>query len=108
MPNSVAKPDKGENRPNVTVRYLVVRKVEGNRSTVVEPEAFIGLDRARLAAFSHALDGSIQKQGLTGRVTLERIQYASGKGIGRALVDPIDERLAFRVLNDMRLSTPIA
>jgi hypothetical protein len=93
------------------VRYEVHREREDSwqgKQTVPRPpiiEKFYGLDRARLAALGHALDGPSQKGGITGVVRVyQKLYSAGGDRLGRQdLIDVIDERVAFRLLNELRL-----
>ena len=67
-------------------------------------ETFAGLDRARLAALRYALDGPTSTgDRLTGRVEIHRVFYVAGKRVGKSLVDVLDERVAFRLLNEVDL-----
>lgn len=67
-------------------------------------ESFHGLDRARLAAFAHALDGPDgPDKTVTGVVEIYRVRLSGEKVITQDLVDVIDERVAFRLLNDIEL-----
>ena len=69
------------------------------RASVVE--TFAGLDRARLAALGYALDGPISTgDRLTGRVEIHRVFYVAGKRVNKSLVDVLDERVLFRLLNE--------
>lgn len=72
------------------------------RSSIVEE--FAGLDRARLAALGYALDGPSSKgDRFTGRVEVHQLFLVSGKVVNRSIVDVLDERVAFRMLNELAL-----
>jgi hypothetical protein len=96
-----------------TVRYEVHREREDTcegRQTVPRPpivEEFLGLDRARIAALGYALDGPAQDGNLTGVVRIVLKLYSHGHGDRRLdrqeLIDVIDERVACRLLNEVRL-----
>ena len=90
-----------------SVRYEVHRERERGRAGVVPPptiEIFLGLDRARLSALSNALNGpSHTGYKYSGTVRVFEIFYRGSCEFKRALVDVIDERVASRVLNEVRL-----
>lgn len=69
-----------------------------------------GLDRARLAALGYALDGARvsgpEDELFTGLVFIYRVMLIGEQELHRELVDVIDERVAFRVLNDLDLPRP--
>ena len=72
------------------------------RSPVVEK--FLGLDRARLAALSRALDGpTVTGDRFTGIVRVFRVLYRGERPSPPTLIDEIDERVASRLLNEVRL-----
>lgn len=87
--------------------YEVRRGLEPGKRGVVRPplvEEFRGLDRARLAALGYALDGpSTTGQRFTGTISIYRVSSIGGRRINSELVDVIDERVAFRVLNELTL-----
>lgn len=67
-------------------------------------EEYPGLDRARLAAFAHALDGpSYSGENFSGTVTINQVFYLGQRRLRTELIDVIDERVAFRVLNELTL-----
>lgn len=88
-------------------RYEVRRDcAPGLRGSARPPivEEFLALDRARLAAFGYALDGATHTgERLTGELSIVRVAYVSGARVMEEEVDRLDERVAFRVLNDLRL-----
>jgi len=90
-----------------TVRYEVHRMSEpGTIGSARAPiiEEFYGLDRARLAALGYALDGpKPNRERVSGNVRIFQIFYFSGKPGQPELIDEIDERVAFRLLNEIRL-----
>jgi hypothetical protein len=85
--------------------YEVHRACEpGKRGVARAPvvEEYLGLDRARLAALGYALDGPTATGScFTGTVTIHRILALGQKKFRTDLVDCIDERVAFRLLNEM-------
>lgn len=84
------------------IRYEVRRERETGTAPVIEQ--FLGLDRARLAALSYALDGpTYTDERFTGQLTVQRVTYVQGKACHSELIDVLDERVAFRVLNEIRL-----
>ena len=86
-------------------RYEVHRERHGGLKPTVDE--YFGLDRARIAALSHALDGSNQMgERFTGTVTVERVLYFGDRIGRRETVDVIDERVASRLLNELRLPRP--
>lgn len=92
-------------RDHVT-RYEVRREREITRGFADKPlvEKFFALDRARLAALGYALDGpTYNGDRFSGRLTVHRIVSIHGKVCLSELVDVIDERVAFRLLNEVRL-----
>jgi hypothetical protein len=67
-------------------------------------ETFHGLDRARLSAFTHALDGPDgPDKSVTGVVEVYRIHRQGSQVLSEEIVDVIDERVAFRFLNNIEL-----
>ncbi|MFN3631139.1 MAG: hypothetical protein ACK4XK_13960 [Casimicrobiaceae bacterium] len=67
-------------------------------------EVFAGLDRARIAALGYALDGpTAAGDRFTGRVRVFRVFRIGGDRVNETLVDDLDERVAFRVLNELAL-----
>lgn len=67
-------------------------------------EEYLGLDRARLAAFAHALGGpSYTGENFSGTVTINQVFYLGQRRLTTELIDVIDERVAFRVLNELTL-----
>lgn len=92
---------------DTTVRYEVHRERESGRAGVArEPlvEEFLGLDRARIAALGHALDGATATgDRFTGLVRIFQAICPSGREPKRSLIDVIDERVASRLLNEARL-----
>ena len=92
---------------DTSVRYEVHREREpGQRGAPRPPvvEEFYGLDRARIAALSYALDGStIAGDRFTGTVRVFQVFSGGGRARAPSLVDVIDERVASRLLNEVRL-----
>lgn len=83
------------------------RAAEAGKAREPYVESFYGLDRARLAAFAHALDGPDgPDKSVTGVVEVFRIHLNGDRLIREELVDVIDERVAFRLLNDIELPRP--
>lgn len=85
--------------------YEVRRLRKSGSQTVEEHPA---LDRARLAALGYALDGDwaeglASRTALTGIVEIHRLFYQGGKCLRSTLIDVLDERVAFRVLSEIRL-----
>lgn len=71
---------------------------------VPDVQTFYGLDRARLAALGYALDRSmVDGPFYTGRVEVHRLMTIGEKVMTCTLVDVLDERVAFRVLNELSL-----
>lgn len=86
-------------------RQRCVAKGGKPRETYVEN--FLGLDRARLAAFTHALDGADgPDKTVTGIVEIFRVDLVGDRVVKEELIDVIDERVAFRLLNDIELPRP--
>ena len=87
--------------------YEVHRAREPGPNQVARPpcvEEFAGLDRARLAALGYALDGPTSTgDRFTGRVEVHRLFSVSEKVVSRSVVDVLDERVAFRLLNELAL-----
>lgn len=102
----VVTPVEREER-NRAVRYEVHRMRATGRLGVEKPpivEVFLGLDRARLSALTHALDGTTQcGDRFTGLVHVFEVFYQGEYETKRALIDSIDERVASRILNETRL-----
>lgn len=98
------------NDRETSVRYEVHRDRESGAKGVPRPpivEEFLALDRARLAALSHALDGStVTGDRFTGTVRIFQVLYSYGKPSKPTLIDELDERVAFRLLNETRLPRP--
>lgn len=89
------------NREQRTI-YEVHRYADDGVLPIVEE--YGGLDRARLAALGYALDGATTTtERLSGRVGVLRVFYSGGVRINETLVDILDERVAFRVLNELSL-----
>lgn len=89
-----------------TVRYEVRREREITRGFTDTPlvEEYFALDRARLAALGYALDGpTYNGDRFSGRLTIHRITSVQGKVCLSELIDVIDERVAFRLLHEVRL-----
>lgn len=90
-----------------TVRYEVHREREDGQGGAERPpavEEFLGLDRARLAALSHALDGpTATGDRFTGAVQIFQVLYHCERPSSPKLIDEIDERVASRLLNEVRL-----
>lgn len=93
-----------------STRYEVRRLRQPSHGGVIRYpyiETFHGLDRARLAAFAHALDGPDgPDKTITGLVEICRIHLNGDQVVKEELVDLIDERVAFRFLNDIALPRP--
>lgn len=89
------------------VRYEVHREREPGRGGVERGplvQEFYGLDRARIAALAHALDGpTTTDDRFTGVVRIFQSMRVDEREAGRTLIDVIDERLASRLLNEARL-----
>lgn len=89
---------------DTTVRYEVHR--ERGRDGGARPpavEEFYGLDRARIAALGYALDGPTYAGDLfTGEVRVVQVLYSSGVRCRTELIDVVDERVASRLLNEVR------
>lgn len=67
-------------------------------------EEYMGLDRARLAAFGYALDGSTSTgEQYTGVVSIMEVFYVNLRRLRDTVIDVIDERVAFRLLNELKL-----
>ena len=94
------------NREQRTEYEVVRARAPGPKGVERSPEveAFAGLDRARLAALGYALDGPTSTgERFTGRVEVHRVLEVGEKRVSTALVDVLDERVAFRVLNELAL-----
>lgn len=89
-----------------TVRYEVHREREPgaggmHRKPIVEE--FYGLDRARIAALGYALDGPIPiGHRFSGVVRIVQVIYVSGVRCRTELIDVVDERVASRLLNEVK------
>lgn len=98
---------RDENRGSKETRsyYEVHRDCEpGKRDVVRLPviEKFHGLDRARLAALGYALDGPTSTDDrFTGTVRIYRLMAIGETRVKTELVDVLDERVAFRLLNEL-------
>jgi hypothetical protein len=106
--NPLSAADAGLRKDRETsVRYEVRRLREdgangATRSPIVEE--FLALDRARLAALSHALDGpTVTGDRFTGTMLVFQVLRGAGGPAKPTLIDVIDERVAFRLLNETRL-----
>jgi hypothetical protein len=92
---------------DTTVRYEVHRMRETGQERVARPplvEEFYGLDRARLAALGHALDGPTPSGNrFTGVIHVVQVMYVSNVRCRSKVIDEIDERVASRLLNEVRL-----
>ncbi|OYW45914.1 MAG: hypothetical protein B7Z08_04815 [Sphingomonadales bacterium 32-68-7] len=94
-----------------TVRYEVHRTrsdTQDGKQAIQRPpltEEFLALDRARIAALAYALDGPAQDGGITGEVRIvQKLYSAGGARVEReTTIDVIDERVAVRLLNEVRL-----
>lgn len=72
------------------------------RAPLVEEHG--GLDRARLAALGYALDGpTTTGEQFTGTVEVHQVTTLGDRQVKKELVDVIDERVAFRLLNELTL-----
>lgn len=94
------------NREQRTVYEVLRPRANGENGAKRQPtvEEFGGLDRARLAAFGYALDGpTTTGDRFTGTVEIHRVTYIGDRVVNSMLVDVIDERVAFRVLNELSL-----
>ncbi len=87
--------------------YEVRRNREPGEMGVVRPpivETHLGLDRARIAALGYALDGpTAASDRFTGRVQVRRVFMVGSIRVSEATVDLFDERVAFRLLNELVL-----
>ncbi len=92
--------------PDATVRYEVHRIREpGQMGAVRLPlvEEFLGLDRARLAALGYGLDGPTAfGERFTGLIRVVQVFYCAGVRGRVEVIDEVDERVAFRFLNEVR------
>lgn len=90
-----------------SVRYEVHREREDGQRGIPRPptvEEFLGLDRARLAALSHALNGpTVTGDRFTGTVRIFQVLYRGERPMPPTLIDEVDERVASRLLNEVRL-----
>lgn len=102
---STPKIDKG-----ATIRYEVRRECEpGARGIERQPvvEEFGGLDRARLSALGHALDGPTSSADrFTGTVMVAQVFWVGDRRARTEIIDVVDERVAFRLLNEVKLPKP--
>jgi len=103
---SLVTPLEQEER-KFAVRYEVHRMRANGRLGVAQPpvvECFLGLDRARLSALAHALEGATHSgERFTGIVQVFEVYYRASRETKRTLLDVLDERVAFRILNETRL-----
>ena len=92
-----------ETRTIYEVRRL---REPGKKGARREPdiETFSGLDRARIAGLGYALDGSATDRSFyTGIVEIHHVMTIGDRVVRRDIVDVLDERVAFRVLNELSL-----
>lgn len=104
MIRSTSAPSGLRGAPDCRTRYEVHREHQkGTQSGVAgtDREEFLGLDRARIAALSYALDGPIQEGRYTGKVSIRRLMYIGDRKVNAELVDVFDERVAHRLLNEL-------
>lgn len=104
--NAMSKMSRNPAERERSVRYEVRREREITRGFAGTPtiEEYLSLDRARLAALGYALNGpTYTGDHFTGRITVHRVISVSGKVCHSELIDVLDERVAFRVLNEIRL-----
>ena len=91
---------------DASVRYEVHREREDGANGAARPpivEEHLGLDRARIAALSDALDGPTPTgDRFTGLVRIVQVFYSSGIRRTSEVVDEVDERVASRLLNEVR------
>ena len=93
-------------REERTVYEVHRHREDGKKGQRRQPviEAFGGLDRARIAALGYALDGPTSAgDHFTGRVEVHRIHCQGDARLSSTLIDVLDERVAFRVLNELAL-----
>lgn len=98
----------GEKKPkDATVRFELHRMRESGAASVDRPplvEEFLGLDRARLAALGYALDGpTVIGDRFTGEIRIVQVIRHLGSVRRREVIDEIDERVATRLLNEVRI-----
>lgn len=75
------------------------------RSPVVEE--FQALDRAPLSALGYAFDGPTSSgERFTGSVSVIQVLWCGDRRARTDLIDLIDEPIAFRLLNEVRLPRP--
>lgn len=91
-----------------TRTFYEVRRLRepGKKGAQREPdvETFSGLDRARIAGAGYALDGSMVDGPLyTGRIEIHHVMTIGDRLVRRDVIDVLDERVAFRVLNELSL-----
>lgn len=102
----MTKKNQSGNCERRTVHEVHRHRMPGRNGIQRPPtvEAFGGLDRARLAALGYALDGpTTSGESHTGRVEVIRAIYRGTTRMHQTTVDVIDERVAFRVLNELDL-----
>lgn len=91
---------------DVTVRYEVHRMRDPGQKGAARPplvEEFYGLDRARLAALGYGLEGPTGiGDRFTGLINVVQVFYTSGIRCRSEIVDEVDERVASRLLNEVR------
>ncbi|WP_100259717.1 hypothetical protein [Qipengyuania seohaensis] len=100
----VSAPSDLRGAPDCRTRYEVHREHQKGTQIGVagtEVEEFFGLDRARIAALTYALDGPQQERRLTGNVSIRRLMYIGQRKVKDELVDVLDERVAHRLLNEL-------
>ena len=100
------KPSETPSREHRTSYEVHRHREPGNGGVLRSPvvESFDGLDRSRLAALSYALDGPTSTgDRFSGLVEVYRILRLGEKRADQQLVDAIDERVAFRLLNEIVL-----
>lgn len=101
----MTRSDKGP-----VARYEVHRQREPATRGVQRPpvvEEFQALDRARLSALGYALDGpTSSSERFTGTVSVVQVLWSGDRRATSDLIDVIDERVAFRLLNEVRLPRP--
>ena len=91
-------------------KYEVHREREpGPRGAERSPlvEEFHALDRARLSALGFALDGPTSSgERFTGTVSVVHVLWNGDRRATAEVIDVFDERVAFRLLNEVRLPRP--
>lgn len=87
------------------IRYEVRRERKNGRALVAE--SFLGLDRARLSALAHALDGPTESPHFfSGRVQVFKVircHSAFGQTFVETCLDDLNEAVASVFLNNDRL-----